>query len=83
MFLSILNNLHLPVYAIATDSITKKWKKSMIFFLPKIENKTEVIVRFVDGGGIVDHHCINFLFITAKNANNTPAWIHFDINYGQ
>jgi len=23
-----------------------------------------LIVRFVDIGGIVDHHCINFLFIT-------------------
>ena len=23
----------------------------------------EVIVRFVDIGGIVDHHCLNFLFI--------------------
>jgi len=22
-----------------------------------------VIVRFVDIGGIVDHHCLNFLFI--------------------
>ena len=23
----------------------------------------EVLVRFVDIGGIVDHHCLNFLFI--------------------
>ena len=26
----------------------------------------EVIVRFVDVGGIVDHHCLNFLFIAWK-----------------
>ena len=26
----------------------------------------EVIVRFVDIGGIVDHHCLNFLFMTLK-----------------
>jgi hypothetical protein len=24
-----------------------------------------VIVRFVDIGGIVDHHCLSFLFITS------------------
>jgi hypothetical protein len=24
----------------------------------------EVIVRFVDIGGIADHHCLNFLFVT-------------------
>jgi hypothetical protein len=29
--------------------------------------RREVIVRFVDIGGIVDHHCLNFVFITLKN----------------
>ena len=28
--------------------------------------RSEVIVRFVDIGEIVDHHCLNFLFITVK-----------------
>jgi len=28
-----------------------------------------VIVRFVDIGGVVDHHCLNFLFI-----NSWEAW---------
>jgi hypothetical protein len=27
------------------------------------ELRSEVIVHFVDVGGIVDHHCLNFLFI--------------------
>jgi hypothetical protein len=27
----------------------------------------EVIVRFVDIDGIVDHHCLNFLFIIQYN----------------
>jgi hypothetical protein len=27
-----------------------------------------VIVHFVDIFGIVDHHCLNFLFIIRKNA---------------
>jgi len=29
-----------------------------------------VIVRFVDIGGIVDHHCVNFLFIKTKTIIN-------------
>jgi hypothetical protein len=28
--------------------------------------RAEVIVRFVDIGGIVDHHCLIFLFIIVK-----------------
>ena len=31
------------------------------------EFRWEVIVHFVDFGGIVDHHCINFLFIQLVN----------------
>ena len=27
------------------------------------DSRREVIVRFPDIGGIVDHHCLNFLFI--------------------
>jgi len=27
------------------------------------ELRGEVIVRFVDIGGIVDHHCLNFIFL--------------------
>jgi len=29
-----------------------------------------VIVRFVDIGGIVDDHCLNFLFIICLNNDN-------------
>jgi hypothetical protein len=29
--------------------------------------RSEVIVHFVDICGIVDHHCLNFLFIIHKN----------------
>jgi len=34
----------------------------VIFYLFN-DLRWEVIVRFVDNGGIVDHHCLNFLFI--------------------
>jgi len=30
-----------------------------------------VIVRFVDIGGIVDHHCLNFLFIRVCEGEQT------------
>ena len=30
----------------------------------------EFIVRFVDIGGIVDHHCLNFLFIIYDKGGN-------------
>ena len=33
------------------------------------ELRWEVIVRFVDIGGLVDHHCLNFLFITFYHFN--------------
>ena len=36
------------------------------FFFMFNELKWEVIVRFVDIGGNVDHHCLNFLFIKSK-----------------
>jgi hypothetical protein len=29
----------------------------------------EVIVCFVDIGGIDDHHCLNFLFVLGPNGN--------------
>ena len=36
-----------------------------------------MIVRFIDIGGIVDHHCLNFLFIISRSkiifSNNTNA----------
>ena len=31
------------------------------------ELRREVFVRFVDIGGIVNHHCLNFLFIIQSN----------------
>ena len=30
------------------------------------ELRWEVIVRFVDIGGIVEHHCLNFLFLKSE-----------------
>ena len=30
------------------------------------DSRLEVIVRFVDTGGIVDHHCLNVLLIFAQ-----------------
>ena len=39
----------------------------MVFFFWVFSELTwEVIVRFVDIGGIVDHYCLNFLFIILK-----------------
>jgi hypothetical protein len=37
-----------------------------------------VIVRFVDIGGIVDHHCLNFIFIILTNFNlfDTCKYVH-------
>jgi len=35
----------------------------VVFLLMFSELRCEVIVRFVDIDGIVDHHCFNFLFI--------------------
>jgi hypothetical protein len=37
----------------------------------------EVIVAFVDIGGIVDHHCLNFLFII-KNTHYYNNVIYMD-----
>ena len=36
-----------------------------VFFLCSVSSvlRLEVIVRFVDIGGIADHYCLNFLFI--------------------
>jgi hypothetical protein len=35
----------------------------MVFFSVFNYFNGEVVFRFVDIGGIVDHHCLNFLFI--------------------
>jgi hypothetical protein len=35
----------------------------MVFFFVFNDLRQEASVRFVDIGGIVDHHCLNFLFI--------------------
>jgi len=40
----------------------KSSKKEYIFVLSEL--RSEVIVHFVDISGIVDHYCLNFLFIT-------------------
>ena len=37
---------------------------AMIFFIQDL--MWEVIVRFVDIGGIVDHQCLKFIFILKK-----------------
>ena len=46
--------------------------------------KPEVIVRFVDIGGIVDHHYSNFLFIMTKinigKGANGPLLINTGVN---
>jgi hypothetical protein len=34
-----------------------------VFILVRSELKWEEIVRIIDIGGIIDHHCLNFLFI--------------------
>jgi hypothetical protein len=40
---------------------------SLIFFLILNDLRWQKIVRFVDIGGIVDHHYLNFVFIMKKN----------------
>jgi hypothetical protein len=37
---------------------------SWSFCVHQVQLKGEVVVSFVDIGGIDDHHCFNFLFIT-------------------
>jgi len=34
-----------------------------------------VIVRFVDISGIVDHHCLNFLFITSYDRGHDDPFL--------
>jgi hypothetical protein len=43
------------------SSSTTNINKTNNHFSPKESLKWEVIVCFVDFGGIVDHHCLNFL----------------------
>ena len=43
---------------------------AMFFFSSLNGLRSEVIVRFVDIGGIVDHHCLNVLFITCLYQSN-------------
>ena len=38
--------------------------------------RLEVIVRFVDIGGIVDHHCLNFLFIIIGHWTSVQFVLH-------
>jgi hypothetical protein len=35
----------------------------LVYYYANAHDWVEVIVRFVDIGGIDDHHCLNFLFI--------------------
>ena len=44
---------------------------SWVFFLWFSELKWEVIVHFVDIDGVVDHYCINFIFINSGRQNTT------------
>jgi hypothetical protein len=41
----------------------------LFFFFAFSELRWEVIVHFVAIGGIIDHHCLNFLFIINKTKN--------------
>jgi hypothetical protein len=36
--------------------------------------RREGIARFVDNGGIVDHQCLNFLFIACNYKNYVPKY---------
>ena len=38
-----------------------------LFYLQWVQSRWEVILRFVEVGGIDDQHCLNFLFITNEN----------------
>ena len=42
-------------------SQTRTWISNVVFFMFNILRQ-EVVVRFVDIDGIVDHHCLNFSF---------------------
>ena len=51
-----MNEIHILNVKIALNVFSELWR--------------EVIVRFVNFGEIVDHHCLDFLFITkTMNAN--------------
>ena len=40
--------------------------RGLLGSVSSVKTRWEVIVRFVDAGGIDDHHCLNFLFIVIK-----------------
>jgi hypothetical protein len=44
-------------------SQTRTWISNVVVFFMFNILRQEVVVRFVDIDGIVDHHCLNFLFI--------------------
>ena len=39
----------------------------------------EMIVSFIDIGGIVDHHCVNFLFIIGKKKKRKKTCTYISI----
>ena len=41
----------------------------------------EVVVCFVDIGGIIDHHCLNFLFIIGKEHTVLKYKSNIEINW--
>ena len=50
------------------------------FILKRVHLKWEVIVDFVDIGGIDDHRCLNFLFILINDCNKNYLCLLFCIH---
>ena len=50
----------------------------VLFFFFYVQRFEEVIVDFVDNGGIVAHQCLNFLFITVTNKMNCELMLIYD-----
>ena len=48
---------------------------SWVFFVLKAL-KWEIVDRFVDIGGIVDNHCLNFLFIITEKGQNKQTMVY-------
>jgi len=48
-----------------------------LFFLNPLWG--EVIVNFGDIGGIVDHYCLNILFITINEVYNSYQYLQTDV----
>ena len=60
-----INNLFNPVTCLCLSK-ARTWISNIpfSFCVQWVQLRWEMILRFVDIGGIDDHHCLNFLFIT-------------------